>query len=52
MIKYALRAICGRLSKGLTRLQRTAAFNGLSISTRLILLVLGLALPLNLSSVG
>ena len=44
----ALRAISAQLSKRLAGLQGRTAFNRLSISARLILLVLGLALPLNL----
>jgi signal transduction histidine kinase/ActR/RegA family two-component response regulator len=48
----ALRAISTRLSKRLTGLQRKVGFNRLSISARLILLVLALALPLNLIIVG
>jgi signal transduction histidine kinase len=48
----ALRAISAQLSKRLAGLQGRTAFNRLSISTRLILLVLGLALPLNLIIVG
>ena len=51
-VTSALRAISAQLSKRLTGLQRRAAFNRLSISARLILLVLGLALPLNLVIVG
>ena len=47
-----LRAISARLAKRLAGLQRRTAFNRLSISARLILLVLGLALPLNLIIVG
>jgi signal transduction histidine kinase len=50
--KSALRAIAAQLAKGLAGLQRTAGFNHLSISGRLILLVLALALPLNLVIVG
>ena len=48
----ALGVISARLAKYLPGLQHRAAFNRLSISTRLILLVLGLALPLNLIIVG
>ena len=48
----ALRAISALLAKRLAGLQPSAAFNRLSISARLILLVLGLALPLNLVIVG
>ena len=44
----ALRAIFAQLSNRLAGLQGRTAFIRLSISTRLILLVLGLALPLNL----
>ena len=51
-VTSALRAISAQLSKRLTGLQRRAAFNRLSISARLILLVLGLALPLNFVIVG
>ena len=50
--RYALRAISAQLSKRLIGLQRNVALNRLSISARLILLVLGLALPLNLIIVG
>ena len=45
-------AISALLAKRLGGLQASAAFNRLSISARLILLVLGLALPLNLVIVG
>ena len=45
-------AISALLAKRLGGLQPSAAFNRLSISARLILLVLGLALPLNLVIVG
>ena len=48
----ALRAISAQLSKRLIGLPRKDALNRLSISARLILLVLGLALPLNLIIVG
>ena len=48
MKKFTLRAISAQLSKRLAGLQGRTAFNRLSISARLILLVLGLALPLNL----
>ena len=50
----AVRAIStpARLSKGLSDLQRKAGFSRLSISRRLILLLLALALPLNLVIVG
>jgi signal transduction histidine kinase len=48
----ALRAISTQLSKRLTDLQRKVGFNRLSISARLILLVLAMALPLNLIIVG
>ena len=48
----AQRAISARLAKRLGGLQPSAAFNRLSISGRLILLVLALALPLNLVIVG
>jgi signal transduction histidine kinase len=48
----ALRAISARLSKRLASLRHRAAFNRLSISARLILLVLGLVLPLNLVIAG
>ena len=48
----ALSAISAQLSKRLAGLQRRAVFNRLSISARLILLVLALALPLNLVIVG
>ncbi len=44
--------ISARLAKCLAGLQSSAAFNRLSISARLILLVLGLALPLNLVILG
>ena len=47
-----LRAICTRLATRFAALQCRAAFTRLSISARLILLVLGLALPLNLVIVG
>ena len=50
--RSALRAISAQLSKRLIGLQRKVALNRLSISARLILLVLGLALPLNLIIVG
>ena len=50
--KNAPRVISARLAKRLGDLQPTAAFNHLSISARLILLVLSLALPLNLVIVG
>jgi signal transduction histidine kinase len=48
----SVRVSSARLSKGLAGLQCRTAFSRLSISTRLILLVLGLALPLNLVIVG
>ena len=44
--------IAARLAKSFAGLQRKAAFNNLSISARLILLVLALALPLNLVIAG
>jgi signal transduction histidine kinase len=47
-----LRAICARLATRFAALQCRVAFTRLSISARLILLVLGLALPLNLVIVG
>ena len=47
-----LRALYARSAKCLAGLQLKAAFNHLSISARLILLVLALALPLNLVIVG
>ena len=47
-----LRAVYARSAKSLAGLQLKAAFNHLSISARLILLVLALALPLNLIIVG
>jgi signal transduction histidine kinase len=50
--KSAQGAISARLAKCLAGLQRKAAFNRLSISGRLILLVLALALPLNLVIAG
>jgi hypothetical protein len=45
-------AISAQLLSYLAGLQRSEAFNRLSISTRLILLVLALALPLNLLIIG
>ena len=48
----ALCALYDRSAKCLAGLQLNAAFNHLSISARLILLVLALALPLNLIIVG
>jgi hypothetical protein len=48
----ALGVISARLAKCLAGVQPSAAFNCLSISTRLILLVLALALPLNLVIFG
>ena len=48
----ALGVISARLAKCLAGLQPSAAFNRLSISARLILLVLALALPLNLIILG
>jgi signal transduction histidine kinase/ActR/RegA family two-component response regulator len=48
----AVRAISARLAKGLSDLQRKTGFSRLSISRRLILLLLALALPLNLVIVG
>jgi signal transduction histidine kinase/ActR/RegA family two-component response regulator len=50
--KTALPATSARLAKRLAGLQRKAAFKHWSISRRLILLVLALALPLNLIIVG
>ena len=47
-----MRVISARLSKRLAGLQCRTAFSRLRISARLILLVLGLALPLNLVVVG
>jgi signal transduction histidine kinase len=47
-----VRAISARLSKGLAHLQRKVGFRRLSISRRLILLLLALALPLNLVIIG
>ena len=47
-----MRVISARLSKRLAGLQSRTAFSRLRISARLILLVLGLALPLNLVIVG
>ena len=44
--------LCARLAKRLAGLRHNAAFNNLSISARLIFLVLALALPLNLVIVG
>jgi len=49
---HAVRAISARLSKGLAHLQRKIGFSRLSISRRLILLLLALALPLNLVIIG
>jgi signal transduction histidine kinase len=51
-VTSSLRAISAQLSKRLAGLQRRTGFSRLSISARLILLVLGLALPLNLVIVG
>ena len=51
-VTSVLSAISAQLSKRLAGLQRRTAFNRLSISARLILLVLALALPLNLVIVG
>ena len=51
-VTFALHAISAQLSKRLAGLQRSTGFSRLSISARLILLVLGLALPLNLVIVG
>ena len=48
----SVRVISARLSKRLAGLQSRTAFSRLRISARLILLVLGLALPLNLVIVG
>ena len=48
----ALCALYDRSAKCLAGLQLKAAFNHLSISARLILLVLALALPLNLIIIG
>ena len=48
----ALGVISDQLAKRLAGLQPSAAFNRLSISARLILLVLALALPLNLIILG
>jgi hypothetical protein len=48
----ALRAISARLQQFLAGPQYKAALNRLSITSRLILLVLGLAVPLNLVIVG
>ena len=50
--RSALRAISAQLSKRLIGVKRKVALKRLSISARLILLVLGLALPLNLIIVG
>ena len=47
-----MRAICARLAKRFAGLKRRAALHRLSISARLILLVLALALPLNLVIAG
>ena len=47
-----LRALYARSAKSLAGLEFKAAFKHVSISARLILLVLGLALPLNLIIVG
>ena len=47
-----LRTVYARSAKSLARQHLKAAFNRLSISARLILLVLALALPLNLVIVG
>jgi hypothetical protein len=43
----AVRTISARLSKGLAHLVRKAGFSRVSVSRRLILLLLALALPLN-----
>jgi signal transduction histidine kinase len=48
----AVRAISARQSNGLADLQRKAGFTRLTISGRLILLLLALALPLNLVIIG
>jgi len=45
-VTFALHAISAQLSKRLAGLQRSTGFSRLSISARLILLVLGLAQPL------
>ena len=47
-----MREISARLAKGLANFLRKAGFSRLSISRRLILLLLTLALPLNLVIVG
>ena len=52
IVKSALRAVSTRLAQCLAGLQPKAALNRLSIPSRLILLVLGLAVPLNLVIVG
>src|SRR6476660_10059104 len=48
IVKSALRAVSTRLAQCLAGLQPKAALNRLSIPSRLILLVLALAVPLNL----
>jgi signal transduction histidine kinase len=48
----AVRTISARLSKGLAHLKRKVGFSRLSISRRLILLLLALALPFNLVIIG
>jgi hypothetical protein len=48
----AVRTILARVSKGLAHLVRKAGFSRLSVSRRLILLLLALALPLNLVIIG
>jgi hypothetical protein len=50
--KSAIRAVATRLTQCLAGLQHEVALNRLSITSRLILLVLGLAVPLNLVIVG
>jgi signal transduction histidine kinase/CheY-like chemotaxis protein len=51
-VKSAVCAISPRLAKGLAELQLKAGFSRLSISRRLILLLLAVALPLNLVIAG
>ena len=51
-MKSALRAVSTRLAQCLAGLRHKAVLNRLSIPSRLILLVLGLALPLNLVVAG
>src|SRR5262245_12027795 len=50
--KSAVRTFFARLARGLADVQQKAGFSRLSISRRLILLLLTLALPLNLVIVG